>query len=440
MIRWNRIPWFWAVPVILVGGVVLSFTRWGSSAFSRLAWISVGVAPVFLIINRAVRGVRVSIWNIATYTLALYATVAILDGSYRWYTKAILALVVLLPLQSIANATDRADWRRSQKRRDIAATRLNDLIAYDVADVERYAVYLRPFASTDRLEAQSQGDSLDRPGDIPVHLDLESVLTQAFRKTCPLVALGRQGETYEGAGRIEVSDDDWQNAVVKLSDRASVLVIIPSAHLGTLWELNRLAKDPQLARTLFIMPELPRKTPSGVIRSTTNDRLFDSGILTYDSSEHTYDIPQDWESARAKAEPFGLHLPAYCAAGAFFTIAPASGDVNQIVPLALSILARRSLYIRSTVCQLGLWPWLAPRRTSTADDFEAATFGGGRTLEYALVVAADAYLTWGRTTEGMEFLRRAFSVCRRPKWSFNYAQNAGLLGEQSKLKGTAVEK
>ena len=434
MIRWSRIRWFWAVPFILVSGAALTFTRWGSSAFSHIAWISVGVAPVLLVVSRAVRGVRVSIWNIATYTLALYATVAIMDGNYRWYKKIFLAIVVILPLQSIANAADRADLRRNQKRRDISATRLNDLIAKDSPDVEHFAVYLRPFASTDRLEARSRRGSVDRPGEIPAHLDLEAVLTRAFRKTCPLVALGRQGETYEGAGRIEVSDDEWQNAIRKLSDQASMLLIIPSAHPGTLWELNRLAKDPQLAELCSSCPDCQggrHQASFGQQRTIASSRLG----FSHTTLRNTHTTFLKIGRMRALSKPFGLHLPGYSAAGALFTIDPASGDVDQILPLALSILARRTLHIRSAMCHLGLWPWQLSRKTSVTNDFEAATFGGGRTLEYALVVAADAYLTWGRTTEGMEFLRRASSLCRRPKWSRDYAQDAGLFDELFKSKG-----
>jgi hypothetical protein len=422
MIRWSRIRWGWVFPVLLVLLVILvvllgfGYTRLGSAVSSRAAWIIVPTASVLFIVSKAIRGVRVSIWNVATYSLAIYATVAIMGGGHSWYTKALLALVVLIPLRSIANAVDRADRRHDQNKRDNAATSLNDAIANGVADIGRYTVYLRPFASTNRLEAQSQEGAFGQ-GEIPVHLDLESVLTRALRKECPLVALGRPGDMDEGAGRIQVSDDEWQSTIARLSEQATMLLIIPSAHPGTLWEFRRLAKSPLLTRTLMVMPEQPRKTPSCVMRSGEKDRLFDGGLVTYKPSSHTYDIPSDWANARAAADAFGLHLPAYSPAGALFTIDPVSGDVNRIAPLALAVLARRSAYIQAAICHLGLWPWHLSRKTGLADDFEAATFGGGRTLEYALVVAADAFLTWGRTAEGMEFLRRAGSVCRRPLYS-----------------------
>jgi len=426
MIRWSRIPWGWlAVPRFSL--LAFGYIRLGSAVFSRAAWIAVPVAPVLLIVVRAVRGVRVSIWNVMTYSLAVYATVAIMDGGYPWYKKALLAVLALTPIQSIANAVDRADRRRDQRRRDAAATSLNGEVASGVTDVGRYAVYLRPFASTDRLEAQPQKGDLDL-GETPTHLDLERVLTRTLHNDCPLVALGREGEIYEGAGRIQVSDDEWQRTVTRLSDRATMFLIIPSGHPGTLWELKSLAASPLLTRTLLVMPEEPRGTPSGVIGVSEEDRLFDVGVIRYNHSEHTYDIPADWASARAAVDKFGIHLPAYSPAGALFVIDPASGDVKAIAPLALAVLARRTAYVRATLCHLGLLPWRPPRKTSLKDDFEAATIGGGRTLEWALVVGADAFLMWGRTAEGTGFLRTAFSVCRQPRRSAQYAQSAGLLG------------
>jgi hypothetical protein len=60
--------------------------------------------------------------------------------------------------------------------------------------VERFALYLRPFVTTDRLMAQPLSSEA---GEVPVHLDVETLLVRGFRATVPVVALGRSGDTAE---------------------------------------------------------------------------------------------------------------------------------------------------------------------------------------------------------------------------------------------------
>jgi hypothetical protein len=436
-VRLRRIRWGWVIALVLAGGFGLGLWLFGTRVLTLSVWLSVPGGLVSLVVSNARRGARMSVWSVITFLVASCCYSWIFTSGAHWYFKMLLLVVPGAPLASIANAAYGADGRRAQATRDLAATELENHLANGEVDIGRYALYLRPFATTDRLEAQSLGTPVDTPGEIPVHVDLESLLTRAVRKECPLVALGREGEMHEGAGRITVPDESWQTSITRLASHAAILLIVPSAHSGTLWELKQLEDRKLLSKTLMLMPEQPRTTPSGVWRATEDDGPFEVGIKSYNPSDHTYDISDEWARAVEASQNMSLHLPAYSPAGALFTIDPASRCVNRIVPLALSVLTRKIRYLRAVLSHLGLSTWREPRSTSFGDDFEAAVFGGGRTLEYALLVAADAFLAWGRVTDAQDFLRRAISVCRHPQRSIEYIRWAEQHGYDSAKSGDA---
>ena len=436
-VRLRRIRWGWVIALALAVLIGPGLWLFGRSVLTRAVWLSVPAGLVSLVVSNARRGARTSVWSMITFFVGTCSYWWILALDAHWYFTMLLLVVVGAPLASIANAAYRADGRRAQSARNVAATQLDTALARGDVGIGRYALYLRPFATTDRLEAQPLGTAVDIPGHIPVHLDLESLLTRALRKECPLVALGREGEMHEGAGRITVPDDRWQDAITRLANHATILLIVPSAHSGTLWELKQLEDRELLSRALMVMPEQPRTTPSGVWSTTEKDRLLDVGIKTYNASDHTYDIGGEWAKAIEASNNISLHLPAYSAAGALFTIDPTSRCVNRIVPLASSVLTRKISYLRAVLSHLGLSTRREPGTTSFADDFEAAVMDGGRTLEYALVVAADAFLTWGRVAEAQDLLRRAISVCKRPLHSIEYVRRAGQRGFDCVKNGDA---
>lgn len=149
-----------------------------------------------------------------------------------------------------------------------------------------YSLYLRPFKSTNDLRlvdpreaeklaqaasmlgviasegAAGHSPRLTRAPDMPVtvaadapHLEFEAAIMASLATRAPLVCLGKKLE-HVGAGRIEVADDDWQRAVKTLTASADLIVICPSRQTGTLWEIEHLAQDGLIDRTVFIdMPE-----------------------------------------------------------------------------------------------------------------------------------------------------------------------------------------
>jgi hypothetical protein len=424
-VRHPRIRWGWVALVSVPAVVVGTFWLAGSDRVEHATpWLIAAGAIAAVAFLWAQRGVRPSVWTVVTAGAAgfYYGWVLVwLDAP--WYVKALL-LVAGGFLMSIANAAVRADARRNQRRRDVFATRILAAVRDSAAAVAPFALYLRPFASTDRLPAQPIPSELAGAGDFPVHLDVESLLARALRKECPLVALGREAEMQEGAGRAAVADEEWREAIVRLAERAVFEVLVPSAHPGTLWELERLVREESLDRTLFLMPEQLREAPSGVWVTTESDRIFDAGVRSYSAEQHVYDVVADWAAVSAHAERLGIRPPPYAPAGALFVLDPSSGDVARSAPLALSVLTRRSWYLRAAIRHLGLLPSADADGTDVLDTFATAVSHRGRTLEYALVLAADLYLTWSDTDTAAELMRRAVAAGgRRRRFSRGYGEN-----------------
>jgi len=419
----RRIRWGWLAVLSAAAAFGVAVWWFGYETVERtLPVVSVAGAISTLFFLWAQRGIRPSVWSItAAASAAFFYSWVLFWFDARWYIKVPL-LIGGGVLMSIANAAVRADARRAQRRRDQVAAQIVQTVNERDAGVPKFALFLRPFQSTDHLPAQPLPPSLGGGGEsFPTHLDVESLLARALRKECPLIALGREGEMQEGAGRATVSEHDWQDVIARLAHHAAFLVIVPSAHRGTLWELARLVRLELLGKTLFLMPEQLREAPSGVWYTTEDDRLFDAGVRQYSASEHQYDFAAEWAAASASAQPLGIHLPPYAPAGALFVMDPQTSRMTRSAPLALSVLARRAPYLRAAVHHLGLLPSEDPRGADILDAFESAVAHRGRTLEYALVVAAHAHLAWGDVQTATDLLRRAARAGgRRPRISLEY--------------------
>ncbi len=118
-----------------------------------------------------------------------------------------------------------------------------------------FALYLRAFMTTNKL--------------IMNGLDLETVLAYSIAPVLPVIALGQPGE-HLGAGRIQTSDEHWQEEIKRLFEKAKIIIIIPSHREGTLWEINNLKQSNYLSKTIFIMP--PEMTFYGKPYSKTWNR------------------------------------------------------------------------------------------------------------------------------------------------------------------------
>ncbi len=76
----------------------------------------------------------------------------------------------------------------------------------------------------------------------------------------PYIAIGRPGELLPepGAARLYVSDDEWQDKVIGLLDRALFIVIRAGATPGLQWEISQVLSLLPLTRILLITPARKR--------------------------------------------------------------------------------------------------------------------------------------------------------------------------------------
>ncbi|MEU6375244.1 hypothetical protein [Streptomyces sp. NPDC046909] len=332
-----------------------------------------------------------------------------------WYFKAILVCFVSLPLGAASKQLMRVDIRGADAYRGEFAARLVSELLDGGRQARPFSLYLRPFASSDRLPAQMLGPG-PVPGDIASYVDVETLLVRALHRTYPLVALGRPGEKSEGAGRVLTDEESWRTAVIRLAASADLVIMVPSANPGTLWEFSHLLTSGQLGKTLFVMPETPQETPSGIAQTVEHDSgMFGMQVRHYAIADHSFDFAGEWARARQAVRAFRIDLPPYTETGALFTLDPETGQVARIVPLALSLLADRVNYLRAAVIELGLLPPKGGKFTGIADAFERCLVPHRRTRVYALTVAAEACRGWGDQALAAALMDRADRVAGRKR-------------------------
>lgn len=422
--------WVIALLIAVTVAVWLLERAVGRVTTMRFAWAIYVIWPVVtLLVVERLRGAHPGLLSFVT-TLVAGATCGwMLFGLHvRWWERWLLLAVVAGPLMSMANACLRADVLQAQRRRDARATRLARAVMAG-EPVERFALYLRPFVTSDRLAAQAP--PAFPMAEVPVHLDAETLLARGLRATVPVIALGKSGDTVEGAARVTVSDDAWRETVEALARRAEFIVMVPLSRPGTMWELEWLKQSNLLSKIVFIMPEIPHETPSGVVSwQESADRIFDAGVRVYEASAHMLDWQKEWLETERVTRNFGLQFPPLAAVGAVYTMNPSTGAVKDIVPLALTTLARRTSYLRTSVMRLGILP-AAKAPVDFLQDFVKAVVWGGRTLEYALMRAGDGFAVWGDAVAAIRLFQRAVEAGQpRPEFATLYIRSLPELMEE----------
>lgn len=148
---------------------------------------------------------------------------------------------------------------------ELCGQRVRDLGARAVFDALRagrepppYTLYLRPFASTGVFETVGMGAATGGAGGsisalVGAKIELEAQMERAVRPLGRLVALGRPLE-HIGAGRLQVDDDKWKEAVRLLMSKARLLIVLPSSRIGTLDEIEMILESGLIERTVVIDP------------------------------------------------------------------------------------------------------------------------------------------------------------------------------------------
>jgi len=176
---------------------------------------------------------------------------------------------------------------------------------------EKFYLYLRPFDSTNAYKITSSHLNVfsfeywERDG----FDDIERLIARALRPTAYFIALGKPNE-HRGAARILTTEENWQDAVSKLSKQAKLIFILPSFRPGTYWELKNLLRNGWLEKTIFFMPP-------------TNNAWYSSDSLV---------VEDDWSKTQSAFLNLGLTLPDATPEGALFKLASPEGPMT-LMPL-----------------------------------------------------------------------------------------------------------
>jgi signal peptidase I len=200
-------------------------------------------------------------------------------------------------------------------RRKLATRQLlvNEAASKVLQTQDKFILYLRPFMFAGKLRSHISTERLSDAILLGSSWDVELAFTFALEGKRHLVALGYvEGEL--GGAQLEVRDEDWQDRVMELTERATAIIIVPLARPGTLWEVRYLYSRPDLLRkSLFIMP------PAGILRA-----------LLWRGSKSS--VRSSWGWARHELRNSGILLTPYRRKGGIFKI-ESSGDSTILLPV-----------------------------------------------------------------------------------------------------------
>ena len=172
----------------------------------------------------------------------------------------LLVLLILLfsGLLVIPYRKQRSLMTLNQQQRDEEAGRILDRIMAD-QPVPDFLLYLRPFKSTAALGIRDQKSDINENNpltstDLPAELshgDLETLLSDEFWPP-PILGLGQRGEHF-GVGRLPTSESHWQDIVLRLIQKAGSIIVVPSYHEGTLWEIEQLVSQQLIYKCIFYL-------------------------------------------------------------------------------------------------------------------------------------------------------------------------------------------
>lgn len=332
-------PWFMLAMVLPLSAIVLAAKAqaWTGAAFPLSGFLvtvndsisAMGIAAILIwwasiwMCGIAARLIAALPMGPVAAFVTPVATMPFLFGYYQGYGWGWLTLLVFASglLGFIVNGVRKIENETIEevrnKKAEVLVSRV--LAGIESDDVPDYALFLRPFRGTGKLDTQS--------GEAVEALDLETILARVLKPRW-FVGLGSQMErSILGAGRVYFRDVEWWDSVRVLAKHAACIIIVPSAHEGTLKEIRWLYEEHLLPKCVFIMPPMPNGGPLRVdLRGSSpvffkNDTVADQAAL--------------WSTARAALrESPGIELTPYDARGALLGL-DVEGRVVRIVPLDL---------------------------------------------------------------------------------------------------------
>lgn len=196
-----------------------------------------------------------------------------LEGTdaYSMYSAEILCAVLaywIIPIISFVIAFPLLKLFRHGRRK-----RGGSIETFDFDSNAPFIVYLRSF--NDDILTAKERDTFLKPGQTE-EMSIISILDDI----APVIAIGRPGEKYlpEGASRLYVSDEEWQETVTDLVSKAEFIVLRIGETEGLMWEVELCLKLIDLRKLLFIIPASKNKTAV----ENLYRRLNDHGIMSGD--------------------------------------------------------------------------------------------------------------------------------------------------------------
>ena len=213
--------------------------------------------------------------------------------------KMTMALVVLF----IAGYVVTKLWRRGRMHAAI------DADAAQRSDSRRPILYLRSFRDDPRLmEAEwdfvgpiRYGRAGHRQEDGPIARlisriptgtlnsggRLEENLTTVVAPIGPFVTVGAPGEPLPqlGAARVYFATDSWQGAVIKLMDKAQLIITVAGPTSSIRWELDTILNRNAWPKLVVLMPPLAQQdhaAPWGTIVAELQDETWSDALARLD--------------------------------------------------------------------------------------------------------------------------------------------------------------
>jgi hypothetical protein len=84
----------------------------------------------------------------------------------------------------------------------------------------------------------------------------EEILEKALRRHGPVIAIGRPGDTLPpvGAARKYVLNDQWKDYVMTHRVNSQFVVVVIGSTSGVAWEIQQLAENGMLGKTILVLP------------------------------------------------------------------------------------------------------------------------------------------------------------------------------------------
>ncbi len=128
-------------------------------------------------------------------------------------------------------------------------------------DTRAPIVYLRPFGADQAQNVNRWSSHLRISPREGLEKTYEQRLARTLRKVGPFVAVGDPTERLPmiGAARMYAADEDWQETVDELTDRAGVLLVHAGEGDGLAWEIRHVIEQDEPERLILSLPLLGKR-------------------------------------------------------------------------------------------------------------------------------------------------------------------------------------